>query len=125
MGLSGSPLILGDTVYLDIGNIVALNKTDGKEQWATKIMARRIHARAMTFKGKDYLVVFPATGLYVIERDKSKEVAAFKPWKTSYDVHAATPVVIKDKFIFMSSDYNVGCAGIHRQGSTRSGRIRT
>lgn len=109
-GFSGSPLILGDTVYLDIGKIVALNKTDGKEQWATKDYGPSYSTPAlMTFKGKDYLVVFPATGLYVIERDGGKEVA-HKPWKTSYDVHAATPVVIKDKFIFMSSDYNVGCA---------------
>ena len=109
-GFSGSPLILGDTVYLDIGKIVALNKTDGKERWATKDYGPSYSTPAlMTFKGKDYLVVFPATGLYVIERDGGKEVA-HKPWKTSYDVHAATPVVIKDKFIFMSSDYNVGCA---------------
>lgn len=109
-GFSGSPLILGDTVYLDIGKIIALNKTTGKEVWATKDFGPAYSTPAlMTIKGKDYLAVFPATGLYVLERESGKQVA-HKPWKTSYDVHAATPVVIKDKFIFMSSDYNTGCA---------------
>lgn len=109
-GFSGSPLILDDTLYLDIGKIIALNKNTGQEQWATKDYGPAYSTPALiTFKGKDYLAVFPATGLYVIERDGGKEVA-HKPWKTNYGVHAATPVVIKDKFIFMSSDYNTGCA---------------
>jgi outer membrane protein assembly factor BamB len=116
-GFSGSPLILDDTVYLDIGKIIALDKNTGKEQWATKDYGPAYSTPALiTFKGKDYLAVFPATGLYVIERDGGKEVA-HKPWKTNYDVHAATPVVINDKFIFMSSDYNTGCALLEFTGS--------
>ncbi|MEM6259339.1 MAG: PQQ-binding-like beta-propeller repeat protein [Planctomycetota bacterium] len=116
-GFSGSPLVLDDTVYLDIGKIVALNKADGKEQWATKDYGPAYSTPAlMTFEGKDYLAVFPSSGLYVLERDGGKQVA-HKPWETSYGVHAATPVVIKDKFIFMSSDYNTGCALVEFTGN--------
>ena len=116
-GFSGSPLILDDTVYLDIGKIIALNKDTGKEQWATRDYGPAYSTPSLiTFKGKDYLAVFPATGLYVVERDGGKQVAHY-PWKTSYDVHAATPVIIKDKFIFMSSDYNTGCALLQFNGS--------
>lgn len=109
-GFSGSPLVIDDVVYIDIGRIVAFDKKTGKELWKTKNYGPSYSTPAlMTFKGKDYLVVFPSTGLYVIERDGGKQVA-HKPWKTKYDVHAATPVVIDNKFIFMSSDYNNGCA---------------
>ncbi|MBX2851408.1 MAG: PQQ-like beta-propeller repeat protein [Phycisphaeraceae bacterium] len=108
-GFSGSPLILDDTLYLDIGKIIALDKATGKEQWVTKDYGPAYSTPALiTLKGKDYLAVFPATGLYVIERDGGKQVA-HQPWKTDYDVHAATPVVVGDK-ILMSSEYNNGCA---------------
>lgn len=109
-GFSGSPLIIEDTVYLDIGKIIALNKTTGEERWATKDFGPSYSSPALiTSEGKDYLAVFPATGLYIVERATGTQVA-HKPWKTNYDVHAATPVVINDTFIFMSSDYNTGCA---------------
>jgi outer membrane protein assembly factor BamB len=116
-GFSGSPLIIGDTVYADVGKIVALNKDTGKEVWASKNLGPAYSTPAlMTFKGKDYLAVFPETGLYILERDTGKPVA-HKPWKTQYGVNAATPVVINDKFIFMSSDYNTGCALVEFTGS--------
>ncbi|MEO0474920.1 MAG: PQQ-binding-like beta-propeller repeat protein [Planctomycetota bacterium] len=116
-GFSGSPLILDGTVYLDIGKIIALDKNSGDEQWATKDYGPAYSTPALlTFKGKDYLAVFPSSGLYVVEREGGKQVA-HKPWETSYGVHAATPVVISNKFIFMSSDYNTGCALLQFTGS--------
>jgi len=115
-GFSGSPLILDNTVYLDIGRIIALNKTTGKEQWKTKDYGPAYSTPALiTFKGKDYLAVFPASGLYILDRETGKEIA-HKPWKTNYGVHAATPVVINNKFIFISSDYNTGCALVEFTG---------
>lgn len=111
-GFSGSPVIIGDILYLDMGKILAVNKKTGKEIWATRDMGPAYSTPApFTFKGKDYLAVFPSSGLYVLERDSGKQLA-HHPWKTSYGVHAATPVVIGDKgeYIFMSSDYNTGCA---------------
>ena len=115
-GFSGSPLILDDTMYLDIGKIIALDKKTGKEQWATKDLGPAYSTPSLlTFKGKDYLAVFPATGLYVVERDGGKQIA-HQPWKTDYDVHAATPLIIDDK-ILMSSEYNNGCALLKFTGS--------
>lgn len=109
-GFSGSPRVIDDVVYIDIGRVVAFNKKTGKELWKTKDYGAAYSTPArLTYQGKDYLAIFPASGLYVIERDGGKEIA-HKPWKTSYGVHAATPVVIHDQLIFMSSDYNTGCA---------------
>ena len=114
-GFSGSPVIIGDALYIDVGRTVALNKKTGKEIWKTKDFGPAYSTPApFTFKGKDYLAVFPGTGLYIIERDSGKQVA-HHPWKTSYDVHAATPVVIGSA-IFLSSDYNTGCAMLKFDG---------
>lgn len=115
-GFSGSPLVIDDVVYIDIGRTIALNKKTGKELWKTGNYGAAYSTPALiSFKGKDYLAVFPEKGLYIIERDGGKEIA-HKPWKTNYGVHAATPVVINDKFIFMSSDYNTGCALVEFTG---------
>jgi len=109
-GFSGSPVIIGDTLYLDIGRIIALNKTTGREIWKTKDYGPAYSTPApFTYRGKHYLAVFPESGLYILERDSGKQVAHY-PWKTSYGVHAATPVIIGDNQIFISSDYNTGCA---------------
>ena len=115
-GFSGSPVVIGDVVYLDIGRALALNKKTGEEIWKTDNWGASYSTPApFTYKGKDYLAVFPGTGLYIVERATGKKLA-HKPWKTSYDVHAATPVVI-DNNIFMSSDYNTGCAMLTFTGS--------
>lgn len=115
-GFSGSPVVIGDVVYLDMGKIIALNKATGEEIWATKDFGPAYSTPApFEFKGKDYLAVFPKSGLYVLERASGKQVA-HQPWKTNYGVHAATPVVVGDT-ILVSSEYNNGCALLKFNGS--------
>jgi len=116
-GFSGSPVILGDELYIDVGRIVALNKTTGKEIWKTDNLGPAYSTPApFTYEGKDYLAVFPETGLYVLQRDSGKQVAHYK-WKTQYGVNAATPVIVGANGIFISSDYNTGCAMLTFDGS--------
>jgi len=108
-GFSGSPVIIDDTLYIDVGVIVALNKDSGKESWKTKDYGPAYSTPSpFAYKGKDYLAVFPKSGLYVLERGTGKSLA-HQPWQTSYGVHAATPVIVDDK-ILVSSEYNNGCA---------------
>lgn len=114
-GFSGSPVVIGDVLYLDIGRIIALNKKTGINIWKTDDLGPAYSTPApLTFDGKDYLAVFPRTGLYIIERDTGKNVA-HHPWKTDYGVHAATPVIIDDQ-VFISSEYNTGCAMLRFTG---------
>jgi outer membrane protein assembly factor BamB len=115
-GFSGSPVILGDALYIDVGRIVALNKTTGDEIWKTDDLGPAYSTPApFTYEGKDYLAVFPETGLYVLERQTGKQVA-HHGWKTKYGVNAATPVVVGDKRLFISSDYGTGCAMLKFDG---------
>lgn len=115
-GFSGSPVVIGDVVYIDIGRIVALNKKTGQEVWETEDYGPAYSSPApFTYKGKDYLAVFPAKGLYILERETGKRVA-HHGWTTKYGVNAATPVVIGNA-IFISSDYGTGCAMLTFNGS--------
>lgn len=108
-GFSGSPVVIGDVVYVDIGRTLALDKKSGNEIWKTDNFGAAYSSPApFTYQNKAYLAVFPGSGLYIVERETGKKIA-HHPWKTSYDVHAATPVIVGSN-IFISSDYNTGCA---------------
>ena len=108
-GFSGTPVIIDDIVYLDVGRTLALNKANGKEVWKTDDLGPAYSTPApFTFKGKDYLAVFPKSGLHILDRATGKKIA-HQPWDTQYGVHAATPVVVDDT-ILISSEYNNGCA---------------
>jgi outer membrane protein assembly factor BamB len=114
-GFSGTPVIIDDIVYVDVGRTLALNKTNGKEIWKTDNLGPAYSTPApFTLKGNDYLAVFPKSGLHVLDRATGKKIA-HQPWDTQYGVHAATPVVVDDK-ILISSEYNNGCALLEFDG---------
>ena len=112
-GFSGSPTVEGGLVVVDVGgpgaSTVALNKTTGATVWksgddevgyATPIVA--------TIAGKKTVLVFKAADFVGLDLNDGKELWRGQ-WKTSYNVNAATPLVIGDK-IFISSGYGTGCA---------------
>lgn len=118
-GFSGTPVIIGDIIYLDMGRTLALNKKDGKEVWKTDNFGPAYSTPTpFTFEGTEYLAVFPKNGLYILERTTGKQVA-HQPWDTQYGVHAATPVVVDDT-ILISSEYNNGCALLKFNGKRLS-----
>jgi len=115
-GFSGSPVIIGDTLYLDMGKTLALSKDDGSERWATEDYGPAYSTPApFTFKGKEYLAVFPSSGLHILDLASGKHIA-HQPWKTNYGVHAATPVIVDDT-ILISSEYDNGCALLRFTGN--------
>jgi outer membrane protein assembly factor BamB len=113
-GYSGSPLLTGSVVICDAGgpgaSTVALDKLTGSVVWksgsdepgyATPVLAE--------LAGQATVVSFRAAALVGCEPKSGKELWRF-PWKTSYDINAATPLVIGADKIFISSGYNTGCA---------------
>ena len=108
-GFSGSPIVVGDVVFLDLGVIVALNKFTGETIWKTgDYGAAYSTPLPFTHRGRQLLATFPAYGLVVIDPTSGDEVAKFR-WRTKYEVNAATPVIHGDR-IFISSGYGTGCA---------------
>lgn len=119
-GYSGSPLVHGNLLVLDVGapggSVVAFDKMTGAVVWKAGDEAAG-YGTVVPFKrdGRDLLASFNAFGLVIRAAKDGAFVAKF-PWKTSYDVNAATPVLSGNR-IFISSGYNRGCAVVEFTGS--------
>jgi hypothetical protein len=112
-GYAGSPTVEGKMLLLDVGgkgsSTVALDKTNGNVIWkAGDDEAGYGSPVVATMGGKRTIVVFKASHLVGLDAATGRELWRTE-WKTSYDVNAATPVVIGDR-ILISSGYNHGAA---------------
>lgn len=108
-GFSASPLVLDEMIVQAMGYVFAFDRK-GKVIWQTEKDYKESYANPSPAKieGRDVLVCFNGQGVVVLDRKSGKELATH-PWKTNYNVNAATPVVVGNK-IFISSGYNKGCA---------------
>ncbi len=114
-GFSGSALVMGDTVVYDLGRIVAMEAATGKVKWSSEdFQAGYSSPRPFERDGETYIAAFPATGLVVLRAADGSLVDRY-PWKTSWNVHAVTPIVSGDE-IFISSGYRTGCAKVRLTG---------
>ena len=106
---SASPLVRGDQVIVNVGIVLALDKNSGEEVWASRNTGEAYSTPVlMSAHGRDHMLVFNSEGLVVLDPSSGKETTSY-PWKTKYDVNAATPIVLGNR-IFISSGYNHGCA---------------
>jgi outer membrane protein assembly factor BamB len=115
--LSGSPLVLGEQVIMDLGVVFVLNRKSGA--LVTKMGSETAgYSSAVVFtRGNEKLVTsFDAAGLAIYRLSGGPPVARF-PWETDHRVNAATPIVSEDK-IFISSGYDRGCALLKLEGNT-------
>ncbi len=109
-GFSGSPLVAGDVVLLNVGaNGLALDRKTGKTRWdsggggagyATPVFAE--------FQGQRGLFIFAQKDLIAVDLAAGKKLWSF-PWVTKYDVNAADPIVAGNR-VFISSNYGRGGA---------------
>jgi outer membrane protein assembly factor BamB len=118
-GFAGSPTIEGNLVLLDVGgkgaSTVALDKATGNLVWKSgNDEAGYASVAVATVGGRRTAIVFKAKHLVGLDVKDGRELWR-TPWKTSYDVNAATPLVVGDK-IFISSGYGSGCALIAING---------
>ncbi len=111
---SMSPLIDGNKLIVVPGGpnacVAALDKNTGQTLWqgggsdgpgyATPVVA--------TILGIKQYIVFAATGVQGVNAENG-QLLWRHPWKTAYDVNAATPLVAGNQ-VFISSGYNHGSA---------------
>lgn len=110
---AGSPLVDGNQLVVCPGgpgaSVAALDKATGKDIWKGGGDDQAGYAKPVkaTIAGKAAYVVF--TGINVMGVDAGNGVKLWSsPWHTSYDVNAATPLVLGDK-VFITSNYGAGC----------------
>jgi len=109
---SGSVLIEGDLAIASGGSadgaMIALDKRTGKEVWRCDNDAvGYAMPYPFTFEGKRYVAGFMANAALIVEAATGKRVWRM-PWKTSWDVNAAMPIVEGGK-LFLTSGYDTGC----------------
>jgi outer membrane protein assembly factor BamB len=109
-GFAGSPIIDGDLLILNAGvSGMALDKLTGKKVWVSGPGTGGYAAPVLfELSGKRYAAIFGKTALYGVDLETGKGVW-FYTWRTSHDVNAADPLIAGDR-IFISSNYNAGCA---------------
>ena len=108
-----SVLIDGNQAIVEPGGqnlLVALDKTTGQTLWAgggTDLPGYATPVVA-TLNGVKQYVVFSASGVRGVSADNGQVLWTY-PWKTSYDINAATPVILGNR-VLITSGYKVGCA---------------
>ena len=120
---ASSPVLDGDRLLTCPGGaqnagLIALDKKTGKTllqgggsekgSYATPVVAE--------INGEKTYIIFNAAGLRGIDPADGKILWRF-PWKTRWDANAATPRVIGDDSIFITSNYGHGCALVRVKGN--------
>jgi outer membrane protein assembly factor BamB len=120
-GYSGSPLVADGRVYLSAGGtagVLALSLADGEVQWSQGSWGAAYSSPVRAFLGgRDQILFFTAAGPVGVAPDTGSLLWSF-PWTTSYEVHAATPLVLPGDRVFIASGYGVGGAMIELEGAT-------
>jgi outer membrane protein assembly factor BamB len=114
-GVSISPLVEGELLILDAGgrsghSIVALERRTGKLVWHSESdKAGYSTPLPLTIGESRQVVLFTGTQLVGVDPADGR-VLWKRPWKTSYDVNAATPVFVPPNRLFVASGYSTGGA---------------
>lgn len=124
-GFAGSPLVAGNLLICDVGgrgaSTVAFDKATGKVIWKSgDDGAGYATPVAATFSGKKTIVLFKAEHLVGLDAGNGRELWR-QQWKTSYDVNAATPIVVGNR-ILVTSGYGRGAGLFEVSGSKVSER---
>ena len=114
-GFSGSPLVEGDLLLLEVGGrdghaLAAFDKRTGGIAWTGQHDAMGYSSpTAATIAGARQVLFFTATGLVSLAPSDGRVLWRF-PWETPYNVNAATPLFLPPNRVFISSAYDVGAS---------------
>jgi outer membrane protein assembly factor BamB len=107
---ASSVLVESDLLLVNVGGAgTALNKKDGKVVWSNgKEVANYSTPVAFDAGGKRAVALFTKDHVAAVRVADGQELWRY-PWKTSYDINAADPIVSGNE-VFISSGYNHGAA---------------
>jgi outer membrane protein assembly factor BamB len=108
-GFSGSVVVLGDTLIVDSGRLVAFNKLNGDVLWKTDRYRPGYGTPTLFQHDGEDLIAWLNNDALVIVRAKDGVEIDKSPWETQFVTTACTPIV-HGNAIFISTGYNRGCA---------------
>ncbi len=117
-GFTCSPRVLGDSLILEVGRVIAFDKESGDVKWKTEDRYRPGYGSPefINYQDTPYVAVFTNDCLLVVRASDGKKIATHD-WETSYATTSATPIAIDDT-IFVSSGYGRGCALLRFNGQS-------
>jgi outer membrane protein assembly factor BamB len=120
-GLSSSVLLYSDMAIVNIGGKgMAFDAATGKPIWQSIGEGNYSTPVVFAYNGKDYLAIFSAEKLLILEPRTGNEIASY-PWITKNNVNAADPIITDGgSKILISSAYNHGCALLGFDGKSLS-----
>ncbi len=125
-GYGASPKVAGSLLLLATGSdrepsLIALDKSNGKLVWATGT-GRMGYATPITFQARAHrqVMFFTGSGLEAVDLEKGRALWHY-PWKTPWQVNAATPLFIPPDMVFITSSYGMGGALVRIPGKGTSG----
>ncbi len=128
-GFSSSPLVEGDLVLAEVGGqgesaLVAFDRKNGHQVWSSQSDKPSYSSPIVfTAAGTRQVVFFTAEGPVALAPADGQLLWRY-PWRTSYDVNAATPVFIAPDKVFISSGYDTGAALLKiKQGGTKVEKV--
>lgn len=124
-GVGSTPLVAGGLVYVQCGQgshiVAAVRKDTGQLAWASEAggVGGYAHVILADVEGTPQLIVFAGDALLGMNPETGKTIWTL-PWKTDYNVNAATPVY-RDGHVFVTSAYGMGCmmAKVTPTGATK------
>lgn len=111
---ASSPVVDGNKLIIIPGGpnacVAALDKNTGKTIWQGGGSDMDGYGAPViaTINGQKQYVVFTAKNVIGVDANGGRVLWSY-PWQTSYDVNAATPVVMGNA-VFITSGYGTGCA---------------
>ena len=120
-GIATSPLVYDDLVIVDVGGkngngVMAFDKKSGDVAWRLKTNGPGYSAPvAVTVNNVTQILAFTGTSLVSMSPKDGTQYWSY-PWRTDYDVNAATPIFVSPDRVFISSGYGKGSALLQVKG---------
>lgn len=114
-GISTSPLVEGNLLLVDVGgsggrSLVAFDKKTGKTVWTSQNEQAGYSAPiAITVGGVRQIIFFTGRAVLSVS-PKDGKLLWRVPWRTDWDVNAATPIFVAPDKLYISSGYSTGAA---------------
>lgn len=113
-GVACSPLVLGDLVVVQPGGkdaaVVAFDRASGAVKWKAGSNPPGYSSPvAAKIGGLETVFAFLGDALLAVRATDGKVMSEFK-WATQFSGNIATPLVVDDEYVFISSAYGMGCA---------------
>jgi len=124
-GFCMTPIIEGDLVMLDVGgrkghSVMAFNKTTGEEVWHSQTDKPGYSSPMPSTVGGVRQMIFVTGSQIVSLAPETGRLLWQFPWTTSGFVNAATPILLPDDRVFISSGYGQGAVLLQMRAQGRN-----